>query len=413
VSSTNSSDVVLNERASKLARRGQQWFFADDLAGSPSQSLTAGLARLRDDRGKDLGVAFTSPSSKLTVRRAGPWSDARLPSPSEFFRARLSTAIAYRMAHPRYVAPSAGVRLVHGEADQLPGLVVDRYADCVVMQLGNAALEALRADLVEQVEHLLQPRMVLARNDFAVRRLEGLESEIQLLSGRRVEEVAIEEDGLTHTVRTFEGHKTGFYLDQAPARALVRGLARGRRVLDTFAYQGGFAVAALAGGASSALAIDESAPALERALAAAARNQLRGLTTRCANVFDALRELRGQGEQFDLVIVDPPAFAKSRRERSGGLRGYRDLNRQALRLLAPGGFLVTCSCSHHISLPDFEEVVRQAAAELPFPMFLRKRLGAGLDHPVLVGLPESEYLKVLIVERGGSESPPTVPSPPA
>ena len=193
--------------------------------------------------------------------------------------------------------------------------------------------------------------------------------------------------------------RDSFYLDQRPARALVQSLAKGKRVLDLFCYQGGFSLHALRGGAVSALAVDQSDDALSQAGDDAARNGLEGLETRCGDVFDVTRALRERGELFDLVVLDPPAFAKSKRELPGAERGYRDLNRQALRLLAPHGQLVTCTCSHHVTAPRFEELVRQAAAGLPFRVALRQRLGAGDDHPALVTHPESEYLKVLRVQR--------------
>ncbi|MFO1051002.1 MAG: class I SAM-dependent rRNA methyltransferase [Planctomycetota bacterium] len=395
------SDTTLTERAATLARKGQIWFYADDARVRPSRDEAAGLVRLRDPAGRDLGLALFSPRSKLTYRRCGPWPGDVVPEAAEFLRARLVAAIAQRATA---ATPRAGVRLVHGEADDLPGLVVDRFADCVVVQIGTAPLEAMRAELVDQIERLLAPRMILARNDIAVRKLEGLDDTVRLLSGHRIEEVEIEEDGLRHPVRPFDGHKTGFYLDQAPARALVRAHARGRSVLDTFAYQGGFSLAALAGGARGALALDASAPALERAQRAAKVNDLHGLTTLAVDVFDHLRELRRQEQRFDLLIVDPPAFAKTRRELEGGLRGYRDLNRLALRVLAPGGLLVTCTCSHHVSWPLFEDVLRQSAADLPFRVFLRHRLGAGPDHPVSLTAPESEYLKVVVLERAGEDA---------
>jgi 23S rRNA (cytosine1962-C5)-methyltransferase len=221
------------------------------------------------------------------------------------------------------------------------------------------------------------------------------------LHGTRKLEVAIVEGAVTHTVRPLTGHKTGFYLDQQPARALVKSLAKGRRVLDLFCYQGGFALHALRGGATSALAVDQSEEALAQAELDAACNQVTGLQTRRGNVFDVVRELREKNEQFDLIVLDPPAFAKSRRELPGAERGYRDLNRLALRLLAPNGFLVTCTCSHHLDGPRFEELVRQASAGLPFRVAMRKRLGAGDDHATLITHPESEYLKVLLMQRVG------------
>jgi 23S rRNA (cytosine1962-C5)-methyltransferase len=222
---------------------------------------------------------------------------------------------------------------------------------------------------------------------------------VRLLHGERVTETEINEHGIRHQVQLWTGQKTGFYLDQSPARKRVMALAEGRRMLDLCSYQGAFALAALSGGARSALAVDQAVSALELANTAAERNGLAPLKTLCANVFDILRELRSESTSYDLVVLDPPAFAKSRKERDGALRGYRDLNRLALRVLAPGGYLLTCSCSHHVDAPTFERVLRQAAAELPFPVILCERLGAGEDHPVWINLPESEYLKVYMLQR--------------
>jgi 23S rRNA (cytosine1962-C5)-methyltransferase len=253
------------------------------------------------------------------------------------------------------------------------------------------SLDAIVPFLVQRLE----AESVLARNDVSVRKLEDLPHEVRLLHGKRITEVVIAEGGVQHRVRPWTGHKTGFYLDQSPARAAVQAIARDRSVLDLFAYQGAFALSALRGGARSALCVDQSGQALELAASAAVENGLPGLSTQQANVFEFLRAERQEGARFDLVVLDPPAFAKNKRELEGALRGYR----VALRLLPPGGHLITCSCSHHVTLPMFEDVVRQAGAGLPFRVLLRQRLGAGPDHPVWHALPESEYLKVLWLER--------------
>jgi 23S rRNA (cytosine1962-C5)-methyltransferase len=393
--SAPAASVRLQAQAARLARKGHPWFYRDDLLGSvPAHGA---LVRVLDDAGRDLGLGFTSAVSKLALRLCGPWPGASVPDREAFFGQRLTAAIARRQ---QWLGPRRGCRLVHGEADALPGLVVDSYGPVIVLQVSAPAVEHALDAIVPLLHAQLGAECVIARNDIAVRRLEDLPQEVQLLHGRRVMEVEIEEHGVVHTVRPFTGHKTGFYLDQRPARGQVQALARGRKVLDLFAYQGAFSLAALAGGATSALAVDQSAEALELAGAAAARQGLRGLTTRAANAFDLLRELREGEEKFDLVVLDPPAFAKSRRELAGAQRGYRDLNRIALRLLAPGGHLLTCSCSHHVTLPMFEELLRQAAAGLPFRTLLRQRLGAGPDHPAWLALPESEYLKVVLLQHG-------------
>jgi 23S rRNA (cytosine1962-C5)-methyltransferase len=388
-----SQDLQLTERASGFARRGQVWFYGSDVARGPL--LPPRLVRVRDEQNRDLGLGFTG-AGRLVLRLCGPWPGDEVPDRASFFAKRLTTAIEARAG---WLGPTDGVRLVHGEGDWLPGLVIDRYGPVLVLQVTSAAVENALDAIVPFVAGRLGAESVVARNDVAARRREALPEEVDLLHGRRIAETAIVEHGVRHTVRVFEGHKTGFYLDQRPARALVQELAKGRRMLDLFCYQGAFALNALKGGAREAVAVDQSADALRLAVAAAAGNGLHGLTVREASVFDFLRAQREAGLQHDLVVLDPPAFAKSRRELEGAERGYRDLNRQALRVLAPHGFLLTCTCSHHMTLVRFEEIVRQAAAGLPFRVVLRQRLSAGPDHPVCITHPESEYLKVLLMQR--------------
>ncbi|MCC7398691.1 MAG: class I SAM-dependent rRNA methyltransferase [Planctomycetes bacterium] len=389
------SVLQLTPRASGFARRGQPWFYADDVAkGAVSPPR---LVRVHDADGRDLGLGCTG-MGKLVLRLSGPWPGHDVPDRETFFQTRLRAAIDARAGR---LGPDDGVRLVHGEGDWLPGLVVDRYGPVLVLQATSMVVEQALDAIVPFLAKALGAECVLARHDVAARKHDGLLPEVRLLHGKRLEAATFVEHGLRHTVHPFTGHKTGFYLDQRPARALVRELAKGRSVLDLFCYQGGFALNALAGGASRADAVDQSEPALQLAAAAALANGLTGLTTHAANVFDFVRAAREAARTYDLIVLDPPAFAKSRREIEGAERGYRDLNRQALRLLAPNGFLLTCTCSHHMTLPRFEELVRQAAAGLPFRVVLRQRLGAGPDHPTPITHPESEYLKVLLLQRLG------------
>jgi len=392
--------VRLTPKASKIARKGRPWFFADDL--EVVDAAESSLVLVRDHEDRSLGLGFYSQASKIPLRVCGGWGVEKLPGVESFFHQRLQDAVQ-RRAHVK--GAQRAVRLVHGEGDSLPGLVVDQYADCLVLQSTSTVIEQNLSHIVPPLVSWTGAVSVLARNDVAARKLENLPQEVRLLHGKRVTETEIDEHGIRHVVQLWTGQKTGFYLDQRPARKRIAELARERRVLDLCSYQGAFALAALSGGARSALAVDQAVAALELANTAAERNGLAPLKTLCANVFDILRELRNEGGKYDLVILDPPAFAKSRKEREGALRGYRDLNRLALRVLAPGGYLLTCSCSHHVDQPTFERVLRQAAADLPFPILLRERLGAGADHPVWINLPESEYLKVYLLERPLESSP--------
>jgi len=386
--------ITLSAKASRLAQRGRIWFFRDDLAEADVDH--GDLVSVHGPGSRSHGLGLYSQSSRLALRLCGSWSGTAPPTPEEFFAARITSAIERR---PGAREPRVGRRLVHGDADGLPGLIIDKYADCLCLQVSAAAVEAHLDCIVPSLVAALTPRMVLARNDLTIRKQEALPLEIRLLHGRRCEHVEIEENGIFHPIDLYRGHKTGFYLDQRPARLLLSSLAAGRRVLDLFSYQGGFGLSALAGGALSALCVDQSAEALQRAQGAADRNRLSGLRLQRANAFDFLRDLRKSKEQYDLVIVDPPAFATSRAQVEGGVRGYRDLNRQAMRVLSPGGMLLTCSCSHHISSSMFEDTLRQAARDLPFRMIIRQRLGAGRDHPISLNLPESEYLKVILLQR--------------
>lgn len=388
-----SDPVVLTANASKLARKGHPWFYADDLMAGDVPPIA--LVRVNDETGRDLGLGFHSAPSKLRLRLCGGWPGTGVPDPEQFFAERLSASVARRSG---LVGSRGACRVVHAEADGLPGLVIDRYGEGHVLQSTSWVVEQHLDSIVPWLA-AQGSSFVIARNDVAARRFEKLPEETRLLHGQRVETVTVEEEGLLFTVRLWTGHKTGLYLDQRPARRRVGQLASGRSVLDLFAYQGGFSLAALKGGARSVLAVDQSRGALDQADADAEANGLSGLETLAENAFGVTRSLRSEGRQFDLVVLDPPAFCKNRRELAGGLRGYRDLNRTAVRLLAEGGYLLTCSCSHHLTLPMFEDVLRQAAADLPFRLVLRERLMAGPDHPVWVSLPESEYLKVLLLQR--------------
>lgn len=387
--------VRLTEKASQLAAKGHPWFYRDDLQDSV-ESRHGSLVRVASDQGHNLGLAFCSARSRLALRRCGAWDGDSVPSLEEFFGARLTTAWAQRA---QFTEEPRGVRLVNGDADWLPGLVVDQYGSCLVVQSSTATVEQSLSHIVPWLKERTSAESILARNDIAVRRREGLPEEVRLLDGRRMETSEIQENGIRHRVQVYSGQKTGFFLDQRPARKWVAEHAAGRRTLDLFCYQGGFSLAALRGGASEAIAVDQSSAALEELAEAAKANGLPLPSTECADVFDWVRSARKREERFDLIVLDPPAFAKSRQERDGALRGYRDLNRYAMRMLAPGGYLVTCSCSHHVTASLFEGVLRQAAAELTFPVLMRGRIAAGADHPVWVSLPETEYLKVVVLQR--------------
>jgi 23S rRNA (cytosine1962-C5)-methyltransferase len=391
--------IDLEKNASRLARRGHPWLYKDDLKAADlvDPVFSPGtIVRVRDHEGRDLGLACASIRSKIALRMCGSWPGDEVPSLDEFLANRIGRAISLREG---LIGERTGVRLVHGEADHIPGLVVDRYDDVLVVQATTALIDTSLPLVASILGELIKTRMILARNDLSIRRLERLPQEVVLLAGEPVERVSILEHGVTHLVRPYAGQKTGMYLDQRPARKRVQELASGARVLDLFSYQGAFSMAALSGGAASVTMVDQSISALELGLETARENGFSEPELIQGNAFDVVRDLRNRAQQYDLVILDPPAFCKNRKEVEGGIRGYRDLNRASLRLLAPDGRLLTCSCSHHLKPEMFENVIRQSALDLPFRVIVEDRFGSGEDHPVLVRVPETEYLKVRQLRR--------------
>jgi len=379
--------VVVNRKGAERWRRGHPWIYRSDVASGAAE---AGVVRVEDGRGAPLGMAFYSPPSLISVRMLT--GDVR-PIDLDFWRERLGAALAYR----RTLAPDANAyRLVHGEADGIPSLIVDRYGDQLSVQLLSAGLETCRDEVVRVLVELLEPRGILARNDVAVRRYERLPQDVEVLHGEVPDRLEVREGRVRYLVDLAEGQKTGAFLDQRENRMLAARLSRGR-ALDCFAYHGSFALH-LALGADEVIAVDSSAPALERARANAEMNGYAHVRTREANAFDFLRAAEAAGDLYDLVVVDPPAFAKDKRSVDAALRGYKELNLRAMRILAPGGHLLTFSCSHHVSEERFDAMLRDAAADAGRPL---RRLGVlqqAPDHPILMQVPETLYLKGALIQ---------------
>ena len=383
--------AIVTSRGAKRLDAGHPWVFRSDLAEAPAGP--AGAVRVADARGHALGWAWWSPASEIVLRRVERDSDATIDR--AWWRARLAHALARRAP---LAADTNACRLVHGEGDGLSALVVDRYDRWLVVQLLSAAVEAQRALVVDVLQELAAPDGILLRNDASVRAREGLPRTVELAAGAVPEEIEVNEHGVTYLAAPWTGQKTGAFLDQRENRVMLRGLARGR-ALDVFSYHGSFALH-LARGADSVTAVDASAPALERARANAARNGIDRLECVEADAFAYLRDAAARGERFDVIALDPPALAKNRGSIAGALRGYKELNLRAMRLLAPGGMLFTASCSYHVTKPMFLDVVRDAAADSERPMILRALTGQPLDHPEVLTIPETGYLKGLLLERG-------------
>jgi 23S rRNA (cytosine1962-C5)-methyltransferase len=348
---------------------------------------------MADPHGQPLGWAWWSPTSEIALRRVERDSGAAIDR--SWWRARLAHAIARR-------APLATLtnarRLVHGEGDGLPALVVDQYDRWLVVQLLSAALEAQRAVIVDVLSELVSPAGILARNDASVRAREGLPREVELLTGAVPEEIEVNEHGVKYLAAPWTGQKTGAFLDQRENRLRAGRLTRpGGRALDCFAYHGSFAIH-MAAQAGEVIALDVSDDALQRGSENAALNAYTNITWRLGDAFDVLKEMDRARERFDIIVVDPPAFAKSRDAVVGALRGYNEVNRRAMRLLAPGGVLVTASCSFHVHRPDFEAMLAGAAADSQRRMVVLEHLGQGADHPEVLTIPETAYLKGMVLQ---------------
>jgi len=366
-------------------RAGHPWVYRSDLSG---EDAAAGLVRLADERGQDLGTALYSPHSEIRVRRLAP---AGVMVDGAWWRGMLATALARRAG----IADS-GYRVVHAEGDGLPSLVVDRYADVVVAQFLSAGLEAVRDDVLAAIVAALKPAGLLLRNDAPVRERERLPRETSLATGEVPERAPYTEGSLALAAAPWSGQKTGAFLDQRENHALVGRLARGR-CLDAFCYHGGFALQLAAGGADSVTALDTSLEALDMLEEAAGRNGLSGLAAVEANAFDWLREAAAGRTRYDVVVVDPPAFARDKGAVPRALAGYKELNLRAMHLLAPGGHLFTASCSYHVHRGEFFAMLADAAADSGRRMQLVSIHGASRDHPELLTVPETGYLKAALL----------------
>ena len=391
--------MILKPGRERSLLRRHPWVFSGAVAKLEGSPASGDSVRLRGADGRFLAWAAYSPHSQI---RARVWSfeESESPGPA-FFRRRIERALALRRALVPQEAGNA-LRLVHGEADGLPGFVADRYGDTLVVQVLSAGAERWRDTLADALGELTGCARIYERSDAEVRKLEGLPERIGALRGDApAAPVEIVEHGLRYAVDVVAGQKTGFYLDQRDNRRSIRDLAAGREVLNCFCYSGGFSLAALAGGAGSVASIDSSGAAIELARRNAAANGLADSRAewREADVFRYLRDARAQGRGFDLVVLDPPKFAPTEKHAPAAARAYKDVNLNALKLLRPGGLLATFSCSGGVSADLFQKIVAGAAADAGVSATLLERFHAAPDHPVLLEFPEGEYLKGLLLRR--------------
>jgi 23S rRNA (cytosine1962-C5)-methyltransferase len=387
--------IVLRAGKERSLLRRHPWVYASAIARTSSDLASGQTVRVLAEDGRFLAWAAFSPASAIRARCLS--FDEATPPDEALFAARIQAAVARRAA---LASRTDAMRLVFGEADQLPGLIVDRYGAQLVVQFLSAGVEAWRETICAALLQSTGCTDLYERSDAAAREREGLPVREGVIAGATPGGVfPITEDGVRYGVDVVEGHKTGFYLDQRDNRALVARHARGRRVLNCFCYTGGFTLAARLGAAAQTLSIDSSAPALAQARANEALNGLAPSQWLNDNVFDALKSLAGQSQQFDLIVLDPPKFAPSAHHLDRASRAYKEINLKALGLLAPGGLLFTFSCSGAVSVDLFQKIVAGAVIDSGVEAQLIQRLAAGEDHPMLMTHPEGEYLKGLLLRR--------------
>ncbi|MEO6209546.1 MAG: class I SAM-dependent rRNA methyltransferase [Gemmatimonadaceae bacterium] len=381
--------ATVSARGAERWDAGHPWIYRSDLIDPPD--VPAGAIVVTDRGSRKLGVALYSPKSEIALRLLD--RDASASLDAAWWHDRLARARARRASLEPH---TNAYRVVHGEADGLPSLIVDRYDRWLVVQLLSAGLEAFRAPIVDALVDLLSPDGILARNDTAVRTKEGLGRATEILHGDVPREIEVREHGIRYLAAPWDGQKTGAFLDQRENRVLAGSVARGR-ALDCFAYHGSFALH-LARNATNVTALDSSGPALARARENASRNGFTNIQTIQTDAFEFLRAEVHAGAHYDTIVLDPPAFAKTRHSLDSAIRGYKEINLRAMQLLSPGGMLFTASCSFHLSASLFRDMLRDAAADSNRRIALREFCGQPLDHPEVLTIPESGYIKGALLE---------------
>ncbi len=383
-----SSDVSITQRGVDRIRSGHVWIYRTDVA-DVSDAGPGAIVRVVDRRKRYWGQALYSSKSQIALRVL---TRERRPFDRAFLAERIRAAAAFRN---EVVKGAQAYRLVAAEGDQLPSLIIDRYANCFVLQTLNQGSEHLKTSVVEILQEQFAPSAILERNDAAVRALEGLPEQKGVLAGEPVSEVVVEENGVKICYDLMGGQKTGGFLDQRENRAAAKKYARGR-LLDCFTYTGGFAVT-LASQCESVLGVEISAEALQLARRNQELNSLSNIEWKEANAFDFLKAADMSGERFDTIVLDPPPFARQKSNLESALRGHKELNLRALKMLNSGGYLITCACSFHVSEADLLEAVASAQLDAHRTVMVVERRTQARDHPILLTVPETHYLKCLIL----------------
>ncbi len=387
----STTQLQLAKNQDRRLRTGHCWIYSNevDTKATPLKDLDPGQAvDIVNHQGKWLGSGYVNPNSLICARLVS--RDREHPLSASLLVHRFKIALALR----ERIYPGPYYRLVFGESDGLPGLVVDRYGDQVVIQITTAGMERMKQEVVAAVEKVLNPSGILLRNDSSVRGLEGLDQYIELASGVVPDQLVVEENGLRFQIHSQEGQKTGWFFDQAENRSRMARYMRGGRVLDVCSYVGAWGVQAAAMGAEQVVCVDSSSSALEQVAANATLNGLSSkVTTQHANAFDCLRDMRADRDRFDLIVLDPPAFIKRRKDKKEGAMAYKRLNQAAMQLLTKDGVLITSSCSHHMSAQELLQLVQQGGRHCDRSLQLLEQGQQGPDHPIHPAIPETAYLK--------------------
>jgi 23S rRNA (cytosine1962-C5)-methyltransferase len=381
--------VVISARGEQRVRGGHPWIYRADVVDVKASG--GDIVEVIGPRNRRIGDALFSDRSQIPIRMLTHGDQV---GDEALLRTRLERALRFRES---LELDATAYRVVHGEGDLLPSLIVDLYGDWFVVQALSQGMDRLLPSITRFLIELANPAGILARNDPKVRSLEGLDQTIEVLHGEIPESVVVHEGPVEYDADLRRGQKTGLFLDQRENRDAAARYARGR-LLDCFSYNGGFALR-LARQCPDAEAIDISADAVARIRANAVRNDVPHVRAREANVFDELRRLERAGERYDTIVLDPPAFAKNKASIPNALAGYKEINLRAMRLLAPGGYLITCSCSYNVSEELFGEMIHEASVDSRTPVTIVEKRMQGRDHPVLVGVPETYYLKCFILRR--------------
>ena len=382
-------EALVSAKGARRWRAGHPWIYRSD--GSRRPEGPAGVVQVREGNGKPIGLALWSPRSEISLRLIERNASAAIDG--GWWRARIAQCLARRET---LSSGGNAFRLVHGEGDGLPSLICDRYDRWLVVQLMSAGLEAERDRIVQALAEVVRPEGILARNDVSLRQKEGLPMESGLLFGAVPRVIEVREGDVRYEAAPWDGQKTGAFLDQRENRLLVGSVARGRG-LDCFSYHGSFALH-MARGCSHVTALDTSAAALARARDNFARNELSNIETIEADAFDYLKSHERAGARFDTIVLDPPAFAKTKTSLDAAIRGYKEINLRAMRLLETGGMLFTASCSFHLTKPLFQDMLAGAAADSGRRIGLRQFRGQSADHPEVLTIPETGYLKGALLE---------------